>query len=232
MLQISICDDDKEQQKKIYEMVSREVFAYDDAKFVYFSSGEQLIDAIKKDGFSSDLLFLDINMEGKNGLQVAEYIRQNNIDTDIIFVTVSTEHVFDGYTYNAFSYIVKPVLQERLEKELKRYMENKFSHSNCLHVTINNRRERILLDQVLYFEGEARKIHAHQQEESQTFYAKVGDLEETLSGHNFIRCHQSYLVNKKYITRCTRNEIYLGTEKIPVSRKYLEQVREYMKEVE
>lgn len=232
MLRISICDDDKEQQKKIYDMVSREVFGYDDAEFIYYSSGEQLIESIKKDGFFCDLLFLDINMQEKNGLEVAEFIRQYNVDVDIIFVTVSTEHVFDGYTYNAFSYLVKPVVRERLEKELKRYMEGKFSQANCLHVTINNRREKILLDQVYYFEGEARKIHAHQKQEEQSFYAKIGDLEETLRGQNFIRCHQSYLVNRRYITGHTRNAILLGDRKIPISRKYIEKVKECLKGVE
>ena len=53
-----------------------------------------------------------------------------------------------------------------------------------------------------------------------------------MQGQNFVRCHQSYLVNGKYITRIAGNQLYLGNEALPISRKYKEQVRQFMKEAE
>lgn len=228
MLQIGICDDDKKYREKIYDLVLHEFFSQDEVSFVFYESGKQVMEEIKKKGFRCDLLFLDIHMPETDGLEVAAYIREQNVDVDIIFITVSKEHVFDGYTYNAFSYLLKPMDIRRIQEELGRYKERKYAHANCLHVTINNRRERILLDQVYYFEGDGRKIRIHQKGEEQSFYEKMGNLEEMLQEYDFIRCHQSYLVNKKYVTGMTRMELQLEKESLPISRKYLENVRHCM----
>lgn len=59
------------------------------------------------------------------------------MDVDIIFVTVSQEHVFDGYTFQAFSYLLKPIDRGRLSDEINRYMLQKTKHAECLHITIN-----------------------------------------------------------------------------------------------
>ena len=123
MIDISICDDEKEHRDLLYEMVLKSMFRFDDVNFKYYETGSQIIEEIEKDEFKCDLLLLDIHMPGKDGLTTAEYIREHQIDVDIIFVTVSVEHVFDGYTYQAFSYLVKPLEYTRLSDELKRYMK-------------------------------------------------------------------------------------------------------------
>lgn len=225
MIRIGICDDIEAHRKKIQDLVMHAIFSYDDVEFISFLSGQQVIDQIEEKNFLCDLLFMDINMPQINGLETAKYIREHQVDVDIIFVTVSTEHVFDGYTYRAFSYLLKPVNISRLEEEIGRYMSERFSSSNCLHVTINNRKEKIYLNDVYYFEGDGRKIRSHQKGEKQEFYAKMGDLEQKLAPYQFIRCHQSYLVNKKYIEGSTRTELRIAGEILPISRKYQENVR-------
>lgn len=232
MLQVAICDDDRKHREEMRELILQGLFAYDEVTFAFYESGMQLMEEISRKEFQSELLFLDIHMPEKDGLEVAAYIREQELDVDIFFVTISEEHVFDGYTYNAFSYVLKPVDIRRMEDELGRYVARKYAHSNCLEVTINNRRERILLDQVHYFEGEGRKILVCQKGEEQSFYARMGELEKTLQEQNFVRCHQSYLVNGKYITRIAGNQLYLGNDALPISRKYKEQVRQFMKEAE
>ncbi|MCI5640933.1 MAG: LytTR family DNA-binding domain-containing protein [Lachnospiraceae bacterium] len=230
MLHVGICDDDKKYQDELYDFVFHELFAQGELEFTVYQTGGEIVKEIEQGRFTCDLLFLDIHMPGKNGLEVAAYIREHKVDVDIIFVTVSKEHVFDGYTYNAFSYILKPMDEERMSEELGRYIQQKYAHANCLHVTINSHREKILLDRVYYFEADVRKIHIHQKSEPQTFYAKMGDLEEMLQEHNFIRCHQSYLVNRKYIEKIYKGQLYLENEEVlPVSRKYLESVKECLK---
>lgn len=225
MLRVGICDDEKAHREEIYDLALHAIFAYDDAEFKFYSSGQSVIDEIENNKFLCDLLFMDIHMPGKDGLETAKYIRDYNVDVDIIFVTVSEEHVFDGYTYRAFSYIVKPVKPARLEEEIGRYMTERLSAAQCLHVTINNRKELLYLNQVYYFEGDARKVRCYQKKEIQEFYAKMGDLEQMLGQYGFIRCHQSYLVNKKYIEKSTRTSLIVSGKEIPVSRKYLDSVR-------
>ena len=102
------------------------------AEFEYKDIHYQIKGTIEKEEFDIDLLLLDINMPEYDGLNTAKYIRENNVDVDIIFITVSAEHIFDGYTYKAFSYILKPVDKKRLDDEIGRYMTER---SKCTNLT-------------------------------------------------------------------------------------------------
>lgn len=234
MIDISICDDEKEYRDLLYEMVMKSMFQFDEVNFKYYETGSQIIEEIEKNEFKCDLLLLDIHMPGKDGLKTAEYIRDHQIDVDIIFVTVSVEHVFDGYTYQAFSYLVKPLQYGRLSDELKRYMKLKENTSRCLHVNIGGKKVQIALDRVKYFAANCRKIFVCERgnEETISFYAKMDELMETLKEFDFLRCHQSYLVNTKFIQSYSRTEIDVGGDTIPISRRYIKDVRSYLESQE
>lgn len=234
MLHLGICDDNREHQKQIYDLVSHAIFKYDAVDFVYYDSGLEVIQAIDKGAFHCDLLFLDIHMPAGDGLETAKYIRENMVDVDIIFITISADHVFDGYTYQAFSYLLKPVDELRLSDEIGRYMMQRNQYSQCLQVKINGRREQILLNPVRYFATEGRRVCSYQRKGEQgiSFYARLNDLEQTLSESDFIRCHQSYLVNRRYVQGYSRTEIRVDGVTLPISRKYVENVRNHIKQGE
>lgn len=227
MIYIGICDDEREQQKLLADMVTRSLFSYDDVKFSYFDSGDALIEAIEKGEMACELLLMDIRMPGRDGLETAAYIREHWVDVDIMFVTVSTEHVFDGYTYQAFSYLLKPLDYGRISGEMARYMDLKKKGSNCLHVQVGGKKVQIFLDRVWYFVTEGRKILVCQrgEEEEISFYAKMNDLQETLKDMDFLRIHQSYLVNARYVQAFSRTEMEVGGERLPITRRYIEAVR-------
>lgn len=231
MITIGICDDSDSDRKLIYDEVSRAIFQYDEVRFVYYASGREVIQEIEENNFTCELLFLDINMPYATGLETAEYIRKHSVDVDIIFITVAREHVFDGYTYQAFSYLLKPIDRNRLADEVGRYITIRNTSSQCLYVIIDRRREQIFLDRVKYFMCSGRKIYICQRgmEDKLSFYAKLNDLENMLPESDFIRCHQSYLINKKYVQSYTRTEVEVDGEIIPVSRKYTDVVRETLK---
>lgn len=228
MISVGICDDDKEHRELLREYACKALFQFGEVQFSDYESGNQVIEEIEKGEFTCELLLLDIHMTGKDGLETAAYIRTHQVDVDIIFITVSAEHVFDGYTYQAFSYLLKPVDHDRLTSELERYMKLKEVNSKCLHVAIGGKKVQIFLDRVKYFAADGRKIHVIQRgdEEELSFYAKMGDLQETLEEDGFLRCHQSYLVNTKYVESFSRAEIEVAGESIPVSRRYVNEVRE------
>lgn len=228
MIHIGICDDEKKHRELLYDMVSHILFSYDDMEFSYYASGKEVLDAIAQDSFVCELLLLDIHMPEHSGLDIAAYIREHEVDVDIIFVTVSADHVFDGYTYQAFSYLLKPLNVGRMEEELQRYMSLRNHGSHCLHVQVGGRQVQIFLDKVKYFMANNRKVIAFQRGDVEiSFYAKIGDVEQMLLEDGFIRCHQSYLVNPQYMQSCSRTEIDVGGETVPVSRRYAEQVKEF-----
>lgn len=229
MIYIGICDDEKEHCDILHDMVCKSMFQFDDVEFSYYSSGAQIIEAIEKNEFKCELLLLDINMPKVDGLSAAAYIREHQVDVDIIFVTISAEHVFDGYTYQAFSYLLKPLEDERLSNELERYMKLRANCSKCLHVNVGGKKVQIFLDRVKYFATDGRKIIVYQRgtKEEISFYAKIADLQDTLQEADFFRCHQSYLVNAKYVRGYSRTQIDMGDDVVPISRRYVEAVKEH-----
>lgn len=226
MLQIAICDDNPQHRFKICQIAERALFSRTDLEVCYYENGDQVIEAIEQQKFLFDLLLLDIHMNQTDGMRTAEYIRRNSIDVDIIFITVSREHVYEGYTYKAFAYLLKPIDEKRMAYELKRYLDEKEQTEEYLNISVRGVLQRVPLRKILYFESDSRKVLIHLKNELLEFYGKMDEVEKVVGEKLFIRCHQSYLVNKKSISTVSRNELIVDDTPIPISRKYQKSVKD------
>ena len=101
-MRIAICDDEKNIRELIRNKVTRQ---YPEAEIVFFSSGEELL----LSDCQIDILFLDIQMSGRNGMEIAKELRLKDKNVIIIFVTAVEEYVFHAFDVGAFHYIVKPI---------------------------------------------------------------------------------------------------------------------------
>ena len=110
-MQIAICDD----EMNIRELISDKVLKqFPEAEVDFYSSGDELLLADKL----IDILFLDIQMSGKNGMETARELRKKNKKTIIIFVTALEEYVFQAFDVGAFHYIVKPIEDKKFTEVL------------------------------------------------------------------------------------------------------------------
>ena len=96
MIRVGICEDNKEHATYIREITERSLFKRTEYEISYFSCGEDVIHLFESGKFNVDLLLLDIHMQNVDGLQTAEYIRKHRIDGEIIFITISEKHVYEG----------------------------------------------------------------------------------------------------------------------------------------
>ena len=163
-------------------------------------------------------------MPGKDGMEVASYIRSNKVDVDIIFVTKTPEFVYKGYMYKAFSYILKPGIMEDLPVETKRYLSEIRESEECINVTSEGVSRKVPISQILYVESSKRRIILHLKAEDIPFYAKMSEVEPVLVERGFVRTHQSYMVKAKFVTKSTSTEVHLGDVIVPVSRRYSQQI--------
>ena len=219
MLRIGICEDEKIAAEQLHNIIVKILFSCTDVEFQDFTDGEEVIEAIRREEFFVDLLFLDIHMEHLDGLETAKYIRKHGIDVDIIFWTVSKKHVFEGYTYKAFAYHLKPIDENVLAKDLLRYLEEK-KQVECLNIKTKGGEIHIPLNKVLYFKSEKRRIIAYMYAGETAFYSKMDEVEKMVGNKGFIRCHQSYMVNYNMIDAIGRTEVTVRGIPIPVSRRY------------
>lgn len=121
---IMVCDDDwalQEILRRKIEKMCRE--AEVSCRIVGCDSGEEILDLRGKE--APDILFLDIQMPGKSGMEIAEELRKQHGDTILIFVTALSEYVYEAFDVGAFHYLVKPFsddkLKEVLGKALRQY---------------------------------------------------------------------------------------------------------------
>ena len=233
---IGICDDGEFTCSEIEEMLLQ----YEKKHMVklavhIWNSGEQLCRYLKNSG-GLDLIFLDIRMNGTNGMDVARILRSRNYKGYVIFVTVMEELVFDSFEVQAFDYFVKPVNHERFHKTMERLLSDMQNSSETnLFIQRGNEWSIIPFDDIMYCEIINRKIYLHlERQEVIDFYEKIENMEKKLD-NRFFKCHRSYIINLKYVRNYKKDTAYLcNGEEIPVSRlrneEFTNAILQYMKE--
>lgn len=227
MINVGICDDSIKDANLIYDLVSKTLFEEEEARIYRYQSGQELIASIEGKTFNCNLIYLAICMNGLNGLEVADYIRKNKIDVDIIFVTKTSDYVYKGYMYKAYSYILKKGMKEDIPQETLRYIREIRDSEECINVTSSGIKRKVPISQIMYVESDKRRLILHTKTEAIPFYAKMSELESVFLDRGFIRTHQSYMVKAKYVTNTKVDEICLGDITLPISRKYSKQVVDY-----
>lgn len=227
MLSIAICDPNEAHRAALEDALAKLLFDTVEFHFSCFSSGEALL-AAAKGATRFQLLFLEIHLPGINGLETAGQIRAFSPEMDIIFITAAAEYGIVGYRYHAFDFLIKPVSLSSLQEVIERYLEERMQRpADFLRVEIHRNSVRIPLRQILYLESSRRKILAHMWEDTTEFYGKLDHLDQILKDSGFIRCHQSFLLNSRYIRQLSSTTVQMANQtELPVSRTYLHSVRE------
>lgn len=226
MITIGICDDDPQFIDNLYKILYDIMKPLSDWKARVFYSGSEVITSIAAKDFDCDLLFTDIFMENGSGLELAKYIFEHGIDTDLIFVTNSKEYVFECYHYRTFAYLLKPLSQADVGVEIKRYMEEMSLNTKCLNITTRKGNNRIPLSSIKYIESNLRKVIIYTTSGNYDYYEKLDTLENLLQNDGFVRCHQSYLVPVEQVTSYNITELSIDDKTIPISRRHINEVRE------
>ncbi|MCM1268536.1 MAG: LytTR family DNA-binding domain-containing protein [Bacteroidales bacterium] len=221
MLWIAVCDDAVRECSKTAGMI-REILEERKVPCTIrqFYSGQELL----RSSESFDMIFLDIIMEGLDGMRTAQIIRQKAYGKLLIFLSASREYVFDAYDVEAFQYLLKPIDKKKLKRVLQRAVSKTEEKSQAFMVVSRDRqRKKLLLDDIFYFEIRGRVIEAHGAGGVFSFYEQIGRLERELLGKGFFRCHKSYLVNFKYVDGYNRQELILDNgERIAIAKRRYE----------
>ena len=233
MVHIAICDDEKYMSDKISTMVS-DFFRKKNMLIVIsqFSSGKELL---KYDQII-DILFLDIQMKGIDGMETARKLRSRKFKGFLIFITVLKEMVFRSFEVQAYDYLVKPIEERDFEKTMERLWDSMRNASEAsLLVQKGYESSIISFDEIIFCEVIDRKIYLHLvSSEVIDFYERIENLETKLDSR-FFRCHRSFLINLKYLKSYKNGIAYMESGKeIPVSRlrskEFSSVILQYMKE--
>ncbi|MBR3767745.1 MAG: response regulator transcription factor [Clostridia bacterium] len=229
MLNIAVCDDEKYicdfLKKSVMDCLAK---ADLEGNVTVFDDGQPLVDLYREKKANFDIILLDITMKKCDGMTAAKMIRAIDSKVMIVFVTSSAEYVFSGYEVRAFRYILKPELLHGFTGVFKECLDE-LTKSNEVRFTFQKASETVSLPlrDIIYFESDKRIIIIKSQNEEYSFYGKLDEIEEQLKKQDFVRCHQSFLVNAKKISSVKQSVLTLNNgETIPISKRRAKETNE------
>lgn len=201
MIDIAICDDDISLTGKMEEALfkfAKEKHTDIDSD-VYFD-GKELADMVFY-GKRYDIIFLDIEMKGENGLLAAKRIREVDKTVIIIYVTSYECYMKETFEVRPFRFLVKPVDLNELKRYFLEASDEIVSGDYYFRYRYERVNYKVLVKDVLYFESRRRKIFITTISGTVETYGELNDIEKALKTGKtpFFRIHQSYLVNYKHI---------------------------------
>ena len=167
-------------------------------------------------------------MDGIDGMAAAKRIRACNSKALIVFITSSAEYVFHGYEVRAFRYILKPELSHSFPLVFREVLEellHKQEERFCFQ--FDGETIALPLCDIRYFESDRRILLIHTAQQAYKTYRKLDEVEQALKKKDFVRCHQSFLVNAHGIQKVGATALTLKTgEIIPVSKRRYRETNE------
>ena len=182
-----------------------------------FSSAENFLFHYADDK-NWDILLLDIEMGAMDGVTMAKRVRQDNEAVQIVFITGFAEYISEGYEVSALHYLMKPVKKEKLFAVMDRAVVALHKTEKAILLPLNGETLRLPIDRVQYVEAFAHTVSIVTSTETIQVKMSISEMEKML-GEYFVRCHRSYLVGLKYISRISKTDVVLDTGKtLPLSR--------------
>lgn len=227
MLKIAICDD-QEMERFVIDNFLKEYFATKSYEYtvVQYSRGENLVADYEDNEGGYNLLFLDILMDGMSGIEVARRIREYDVNVKIVFTTASADYILAGYDVFAFNYLIKPLEINKLKNVCDRFLKiERDIEKQSLSIRANRREVNILFNDIVYIESSNTTIYVHTKDEVYRTYGKLGDFETQLTNENFLRCHQSYIINLNFVKECKDEFVMEGGQIVPMRQKERKQIR-------
>ena len=224
-MKIAVCDDSREDRDALRALL--EACGHDFEIREYGSGAELYADMgyVRECG----IVFLDINMEGMDGLEAAGKIKAECPKVHIVLVTAYVNYALDGYKVKASRFLLKDDLEQTLQECMDDILREIRQEERVVEFGFVEGNVRLRVDDIIYIETSKHKNVFYTKGQEFSIYRKMDDLEEDLKGMGFVRIHQSFLINMKYIDRISSYVMILTTGKeisVPKSR-YPEVKRQY-----
>ena len=233
MVKIAICEDDIFYMEKERNLIE-DYFKTRDLCYTIttFESGIELTKDFRED---YDVIFLDVAMEKMDGLEAARWLRDNGTKAFIVFLSGYPEYSLEGYKVEAHRFLVKT--DENLEASLAECLDSVLEKiqraEKKIELAVQGGTLSIAPSKIVYAESKVHRVIIHVLESSGQMreyymYDRLDCVQEELAHSGFMRIHQSYLINRDYLTNVYRYkaELVQGIM-LGISKKYYKDAEDY-----
>lgn len=220
MIRIAIVEDDS----KAAELLTQYLKKFENEqnvaiKATAFGNGTSFLYSSEK---IFDLVFMDIDMPGMNGIEVSHRLRETDDNISIVFLTNLKQYAISGYKVNALDFLVKPLSYLSFETLMKKFLKHmqKSESGGKIFIKSSYCMKRILIDDIDYIDVYLHGITIHQRggEEEKT-WGNLSDYEKLLPADRFIKCSGHCIVNLDCVKKIEGSLLTLESgQQIPISR--------------
>ena len=218
---LAICEDDPDERAHLEALCSSLLSARQiDHTLSPFASAEALAEALEGDTGRFDLLFLDIQMAGMSGMELARTLYAQHVPVRFLFITGCADYALEGHSVHPVHYLLKPVELEALDQAL--YRDWQAHHqARAMIFRMGGKTVSLPAGDISYMESLNRMVIVHLPGEEHAFPITLADAERMALPALFARCHNSFLVNLDQVKSVGRTEVLLRDgSKLPVGRRF------------
>lgn len=223
-LRIALCEDIEQHLLHHREVLSAVVQKMD-TSFVLYRSAEELLEGMDA-GAEFDVLFLDIEMGGMDGIEAGKRAKNKNSDLILIYLTAYRQYALRAYETRAFRYLLKPFD----EKEAEGLMKDIYKEINAFHKLIFRDREKtyfIEISKVIYLEARNKTTFAYTEDAEYSGQISLAEYEKYLEDYGFFRIHRKYLVNSFFIKELRSDSLIVEQDiELPIARNQRKLVKQ------
>lgn len=232
MFQIALCDDEIAELDKTEQMLSDYEKEHPGVDLIIgrFGTAEQLLRMVREKDYAPDVIFMDIYMPEKMGIEAARELRGMGNKGMIIFLTTSREHALDAFGVDAVQYLVKPVTEAILFPIMDRCLKHiEETHKKYLLLRIEGRIQRVAVNEIVFCEAQGKTQYMYFADGTQCgLRMTMAEICEMLSRYReFTRVGISYVLNLEHVDSLNAHEVQMDNgKKIYLPRGSYQPLRE------
>jgi len=216
-MKLAIVDD----EKKITDLLESYIKRFEQENMItitvsVFHNSSDFLNNYSRD---YDLVLMDIEMKGLNGIETAKEMRRMDKRVVLMFVTNMAQYAINGYEVEAVDFVIKPVSYPDFVMKMQKAMRY-ISRNQDKKLTLNTPDGVVHLNvsDICYIEVIRHYLIYHTVNGNYTVRGVMKEAEDVLSEYHFIRSNHCYLVNLKYVEAISGNSVKAGNDSLQISR--------------
>lgn len=190
-----------------------------DYEIYSFNDSVAFLNNFKKNKYNA--IFTDMYMPNLNGIEMCKKIREIDNEILIVLTTNFAKYAIDGYSINAFDFVLKPVNEEAIIRVINRFLQkSKQEEEKIINTKIGSNHYRFEANEIFYIESFGHTLTWVTKKGKFTGTGSLSKLEKILPSDRFTRCSNSYIVNLNLIDSIKKRDININDFTIHITKTY------------